>query len=79
MTEETGNNADVIYGGAGNDFVLSGFGDDEIYMGKGSDTVFGDTGDDFISGGENGGFKEKAGWLLAEKSKKYLDITSVCL
>jgi len=43
---------DVIYAGAGNDFVSANGGDDEVYGGSGTDVLFGDGGNDFIAGGD---------------------------
>jgi len=37
---------DLIYAGAGNDYVEGNNGDDEIYGGSGTDVIFGDGGND---------------------------------
>jgi len=43
---------DVIYGGAGSDYIDGVGGDDEIYGGAGDDILFGSAGNDFIEGGD---------------------------
>ena len=43
-----------IYGGRGDDFIISGSGDDFLSGGAGKDTINGGNGDDIISGGSNG-------------------------
>ena len=41
-----------IYGGAGNDEIISGGGDDRLYGGAGNDTLHGGPGEDYLFGGE---------------------------
>ncbi|MDA9240396.1 hypothetical protein N9P31_01900 [bacterium] len=41
-----------IYGGAGNDEIISGGGDDRLYGGEGNDTLHGGPGEDYLFGGE---------------------------
>jgi Ca2+-binding RTX toxin-like protein len=44
---------DIVYGGAGRDFILTGGGNDRIYGGEGDDyTLSGGAGDDLIDGGD---------------------------
>ncbi|MDE5965451.1 MAG: hypothetical protein K2G89_01270, partial [Lachnospiraceae bacterium] len=43
---------DIMYGGAGNDYLDGGAGDDEIYGGTGDDALYGSAGDDQIYGEE---------------------------
>ncbi|MES2353861.1 MAG: calcium-binding protein [Pseudomonadota bacterium] len=45
--------ADLIYGGAGDDWVRAGGGNDIAYGEDGKDVLFGDTGDDILLGGTN--------------------------
>ena len=45
-------NADVIYGGGGNDTLGGGAGDDALYGGGGNDNISGDSGNDLVDGGE---------------------------
>lgn len=40
-----------VYGGDGNDSIISGLGDDVVYGGDGNDTLLGGAGDDFIADG----------------------------
>ncbi|WP_158895378.1 MULTISPECIES: hypothetical protein [unclassified Pseudomonas] len=44
--------ADVIYGGLGNDTLSGGAGADQLYGGIGADILFGGLGDDVLDGGE---------------------------
>ena len=44
--------ANVIFGGAGNDRIIGGSGDDKLYGGSGNDTIFGNGGNDAIYGGK---------------------------
>ena len=59
--------ADVIYGGAGDDWAWGGLGDDFIYGEGGKDQLFGNLGADTVVGGEGGD-------LLAAGSRKQVDL-----
>jgi Ca2+-binding RTX toxin-like protein len=48
----TGDDADLITGGAGNDSIDAGFDDDTVYGGADNDTIIGSEGNDLIDGGD---------------------------
>ena len=50
------NNADIIYGLAGNDWIASGGGNDVLFGGTGNDEMLGGAGDDVLMGGAHGDF-----------------------
>jgi Ca2+-binding RTX toxin-like protein len=60
--------ADVIYGGAGDDWAWGGLGDDFIYGEAGRDQLFGNLGADTVVGGEGGD-------LLAAGGRKQVDLS----
>jgi Ca2+-binding RTX toxin-like protein len=51
-----GEEANFIYGNAGNDLIRGGGGDDYLYGGRGNDSLFGDAGYDFLRGGDGGDY-----------------------
>ncbi|MFH2210689.1 MAG: VCBS domain-containing protein [Pseudomonadota bacterium] len=43
---------DMLYGGAGDDWIMAGEGDDYAEGGDGNDAIFGEAGDDILNGGK---------------------------
>ena len=68
--------ADVIYGGAGDDWAWGGLGDDFIYGGAGKDQLFGNLGADTVVGGDGSDLVAAGGRKgvdLADGGDDYLD------
>ncbi|AZV77556.1 type I secretion protein [Parasedimentitalea marina] len=59
---DTPDNADLVYGNAGNDDIRTGPGNDWVYGGSGNDTVNGGTGDDIIYGDGSVSTVESLNW-----------------
>ncbi|MDO9637681.1 MAG: Hint domain-containing protein [Pseudotabrizicola sp.] len=48
----SGDDADLIYGGEGDDYIDAGVDDDTVFGGAGNDTIIGSEGNDVIDGGD---------------------------